>query len=170
MELWTEVEFQRVALRTRIAERTLAACTDVLGEGLSGMDAAAKHQMFQAQISRAIGTLREKQEQSAQRAVTLRDDAALREAMATGVAKHLLGDAAPVKSAQFGQIYEGPGIAVASDYLVQRVGSSGVLHDIGNLPEVPPLKVSLRLEYPAEKGLVNITKITTPEKSNDLGR
>lgn len=51
---WTEDEFQRVANTTRLSNRTLAACHDVLVGGVPSVDAATRHGVVPPQVSRGL--------------------------------------------------------------------------------------------------------------------
>ena len=147
MSLWPEVEFQRVALSTKLSERTLAACHDVLVDGMSGVDAAARNKMFPAQISRAVGTLRDKQLSMVELAETLKDEGALLKFTAHQVAKTLMGEAA-VLDAIPGQSYDGWIVASTPGFLIQKVGRCAVVHDLGNFEEIPKPNSATVISYP----------------------
>jgi hypothetical protein len=69
MAVWTDAEFQRVALDTRLSKRTLAACRSVLVDGMTGVEAGELHSMVPAQISRGLGPMRDRRDEL--RAMTL---------------------------------------------------------------------------------------------------
>lgn len=171
MNPWTEAEFQRVAIRTRLSDRTLAACKEVLVDGISGIDAAAKHKTFPAQISRAIGVLREKQAGMLESAQALQSGEELLKLTAAQVAKNILGHDLFVKDAVPGQTYEGPVIVNTHGFAVQKVGRSGVLHDLGKLLNAPPINVSLSIAYPARGGKAVVTeKSQSKAQGKEAGR
>lgn len=175
MSLWTEPEFQRIALGTKLmerrSERTLAACREVLVEGVSGVDAAARHKMFPAQISRALGVLRDKQADMVKSAEALKSDGALLKFTAAQVAKSMVGDGLVIEDAEPGKAYEGPVIVNTHGFVVQKVGRGGVIHDLGKLERMPPLNVSLSIVYLKndEKAVVT-EKSLANEQGKDLGR
>lgn len=171
MSLWTESEFQRVALTTKLSERTLAACRDVLIEGASGIDAAATHKMFPAQISRAIGVLRDKQASMIESAKTMNEGAHLLKFTAAQAAKKIVGPGLAINDAELGKIYVGQVIVITHGFVVQKVGQSGVMHDLGNLEKMPPLNVSLTITYPKYSDKASV-KETLPDvgRGKDLGR
>ena len=57
-------------------------------------------------------------------------------------------------------------------YLVQKVGRSGVLHDIASFDNIPSLHQNLRIEYDSRGSLSKVSAVEVPAKtkSNDLGR
>ncbi len=163
MDRWTEDEFLGAARKTRISERTLEACKDVLVDGLPGVVAAEKHKMFPAQISRAIAILREKQAEMNELACEA--DEVLQE-MASEAAKALFGQQFPCALAQPGQTYEGPLVVQSKGYAVQKVGRLGVLHNLesfGNLPLLP-LRENVRIGYDKEGGLSLVQSVQIEEK------
>ena len=56
MTKWSEAEFDRYAIGTKITERTLDACRDVLVNQVPGVEAARTRKLFPGQVSRAIAT------------------------------------------------------------------------------------------------------------------
>lgn len=150
--LWTDADFQRVALSTKLSQRSVDACRSVLVDGLSGLEAAALHKMFPAQISRSLGTLRERRGEMVKSAEAFKDDAALLKFTAGQVAKSILGDALVVEDAQAGKQYEGPIVVNVHGFLVQKVGRIGIVHDLGNLDRLPSLNTPLTIVYPEETG------------------
>lgn len=164
MERWTEDEFRRVALNTRISKRTLEACKDVLVDGLSGIAAADKHKMFAPQISRAITTLREKQAEMMEFASVSKDANEMLRYMTTEIAKGIYGQDFQCALAQPGQAYEGPLVIQSKGYLVQKVGRIGVLHDLARFNDLPPLHANLRITYDQEGGLAKVGPAETQER------
>lgn len=170
MERWTEDEFRRVALNTRISARTLVACKDVLVEGMSGIAAAEKHKMFAPQISRAITTLRDKQAKMFEFASVSKGADEMLQYMATEVAKALHGQDFQCALAQPGQAYEGPVVVQSKGYLVQKVGRLGVLHDLARFSALPPLHENLRIAYDNEGGLAKVEQVLTQVKGKGPAR
>lgn len=164
MERWTEDEFRRVARVTRISERTLDACKDVLVDGMTGIAAAEKHKIFAAQISRAITTLRDKQTKMIEFASASKESDEMLQYLATEVAKALHGQDFQCSLAKPGQAYEGPVVVQSKGYLVQKVGLSGVLHDVARFSALPALHENLRIVYDKEGGLAQVGPVLTQEK------
>lgn len=153
MSLWSDAEFQRVALSTRLSARTLAACRDVMVDGVHGADAARTHKMFHAQISRSITALREKQLTMLNSAVEVAvDNDALLKFTVLQIGKKMMGDGFEVRNASPGSTYEGPILSNSHGFLVQKVGRSGVMHDLGAFASPPPLNRPLTIAY-SEDGL-----------------
>lgn len=153
---WTEDEFRRVALDTRISERTLDACKDVLIEGMTGADAADKHKMFASQISRAVATLRDKRAHMVEIASVGKGSDEMLQYVATQVAKALQGKDFQCVLAEPGQKYDGQVIAQSKGYLVQKVGRTGVLHDTARFNKLPPLNEDLRIAYGKAGGMAKV--------------
>lgn len=164
MERWTEVELQRVSRETRIQQRTLDACRDVLVEGMTVSESAAKHQMFQPQISRALTKLRDTQAQIGLRV----DRENLLETVAVGVGKALLGPNSTIERAQPGRIYDGLVLAITDAFVVQQSGRSGVIHDKGSFErnQHPKQGEKVRISV-ALDGFARVTRV--PEQLNQPG-
>lgn len=156
MERWTEDEFRRIALDTRISERTLDACRDVLVGGMLGVDAANKHKMFPSQISRALTTLREKHAEVIEISSVSKESDEMLQYVASEVAKALQGKDFQCVLAEAGQTYDGQVIAQSKGYLVQKVGRVGVLHDLARFSKLPPLNEDLRIAYGKAGGLAKV--------------
>ncbi|WP_394475160.1 hypothetical protein [Ralstonia mannitolilytica] len=165
MERWTEDEFRRIALDTRISERTLEACKDVLVGGMLGVDAANKHRMFPSQISRAITTLRDKKAEEMEISSVSKEADEMRQYVASEVARALQGKDFQCVLAQPGQLYEGPIIVQSKGYLVQKVGRTGVLHDLARFTTIPPLNENLQIAYALDGGMARVGAAPAPEKS-----
>ena len=148
MGVWTETEFQRISTGVRLSQRTLIACKAVLVDGLSGVDAAAQNKMFPSQISRGLGVLREHQAELVKSAEVLKEEGALFKYTAAAVAKNMVGEGLIIVDAQPGEVYEGRVIVNTHGFVVQQVGRSGVMHDLGKLEKVPTLNVLLTIAYP----------------------
>lgn len=148
MSLWSEVEFQRVALTTKLTERTLVACHDVLVDGIPGVQAAARNKIFPAQISRAISTLKDKQLSMVEEAKALNDDSVLLKFTAHQVAKTFMSEYAVIVDAEPGQSYDGRIVAFTPGFLIQKIGRSAVVHDLGKFEETPTLNSAILISYP----------------------
>ena len=171
MILWTEADFQRVALTTKLAERTLAACRDVLVGGVSGVEAAQNWQLFPAQISRSVGILKNKQIEMLESANSLREDSNLLKHTAIQIAKCMMGDKFNVVDAVPGKSYEGPVIVNSHGFLVQKIGLSGIAHDLGDFKVVPPLNKPLEISYSSRGVSPSVSEIEFPDRrANALGR
>lgn len=170
MERWTEDEFRRVAHNTRISERTLEACRDVLVDGISGVAAAEKHKMFAPQISRALTTLRDKQAKIMENVSVAKDADQMQQYIATEVARSLVGKDFECILAKPGHAYEGPMIGQTSAYLIQKVGRQGVLHDLTRFVEPPPLKTNLRISYDMEGAFAHVGKPVVQQQVKGVGR
>ena len=151
MSVWSETEFQRVAAGTKLSERTLAACRDVLVDGLPGSEVARKHHVFQSQISRSIGLLQKRQLEIVENASALYfDTTAFLKAAVLQIAKHAIGDNFDVQDASPGRTYEGPILVNSHGFLVQRVGRTGILHDAGALERIPTSNAAQSITYPRD--------------------
>lgn len=157
MDRWTEAEFERVADKTRIQARTLEACKDVLVNGMAGTEAASKHQMFQAQISRALTTLRDAHARSGQIKQAVMESPEVARHLAVEIAKGVLGPATVVTPAEPGKSYAGK-IAVSTvGYIVQKVGRSAILHDKADLSHIPEQGAHVEIAYGAFSGKAVVT-------------
>lgn len=156
MSVWTESEFQRAAAKTELSARTLAACSDVLVKGLAGVDVALAHNMKRSQISRGVGALRERQEELKAEAELLMGEGELlksrNKAYVTQLAKNIVGEGLAIVDAEPGKIYEGRAIVAELGLVVQQVGRTGVVHDYGNLKELPPIGVLVTIAYAKDGG------------------
>lgn len=169
--MWTEDDFQRIALSTRLSTRTVAACRAILVDGVSGVEAGALHKMHPAQISRALGVLRDRQEELVESAKTLQSESALLKYTAVQVAKNIVGAGLEIADAEPGKTYEGQVIVNTHGFLVQKVGRIGVIHDLGKLEARPTLNAVLEIKYPQNGGKAAITdKTNTNEPGKNLGR
>lgn len=147
MSKWSDAELDRYALGTKITERTLDACRDVLVNQMSGVDAASKWKLFPGQVSRAISTLEAKKDEMVKSAQELQDAAALLKYTAIEVAKQMVGPSLTVKDPVSGKSYEGPIIVSTHGFAVQRVGRSAVIHDLGMLDQIPVAKAATSIPY-----------------------
>jgi hypothetical protein len=156
MSLWTPEEFNRSAASTRLSDRTLVACQDVLVNGMSGVDAAERNNVLPAQISRGLATLREKREQYLS---TLKDRQSAKDILKASViqyAREMAGENLVVKDAQPGLQYEGRAVVKLDGFLVQRNGRNATVHDLGKLDAVPRLDTYLVITYPETEGLAAV--------------
>ena len=167
MSIWSEVEFQRVALSTKLSERTIAACHDVLVSGMSGTEAAARNKMFSAQISRSIGTLKDKQFSMVEAAKMRNDESALLKFTAHQVAQRLLGESVVIADARPGDHYDGVILARTPGFLIQKIGRMAVVHDIGKFEEVPELDSAILISYPNNgmKAVISESALVVPRQS-----
>lgn len=157
MSRWTESEFQRVAMNTKLANRTVLACMDVLVDGMSNIDAAAKHKMDPPQISRGIGVLNDKRKKMVMDAQVLEHDDVILKYAAEQAAKNLLGPGLAIGDAVPGKVYEGPVAVITPGFMVQKVGRGGVMHDLGNFEKVPAINIPLVISYPKDGGRAVVT-------------
>lgn len=170
MDLWTEHEFRRVAITTRISPRTLEACKAVLVDGVSGQQAASTHKMFASQLSRALTSLREKRAENLKSAAVRENAEELQEFVAAEVGRALYGRDFQSMIAEPGQTYEGPIVAQTSAFLVQKVGRSGVLHDLGKFESIPQLNIDLQIAYGEKGDRAVVSEVRTMTKDSDLSR
>jgi len=173
---WTSKEFKRIAVSTKLSDRTLAACHDVLVEGKSGVVAGIDHQMAPAQVSRGLKVLREKQSELIRSAQTLMNGTNLLKFTAEQIAKNIKGEGFDIKDPQSGRRYEGMPVVNTHGFLVQQVGRSGVIHDLGRLERVPPMNNKVGIEYPAGAGQAKVEDLgpslvrRAVDRGDDLGR
>lgn len=168
MERWTEEELRQVASHTRVKERTLDACRDVLVEGMTGVAAAEKHKMFPAQISRALTTLRDKKSEMIEKVAVRKETQNLEQYIAIEVGRALVGQDFQCDLAQPGRVYEGSMLALSKGYLVQKVGRSGVLHAASAFDQIPPLNQPLTVIYPP--GQTKASVVLGIDKSQGIER
>lgn len=159
MERWTEDQLRQVASLTRVKERTLDACRDVLVEGMTGIAAAEKHKMFPAQISRALTTLRDKQAEMIEKVTVRNETLNLEQYIASEVGRALVGDDFQCNLAQPGRVYEGNMLALSKGYLVQKVGRTGVLHPVNAFERIPALNQPLTVSYEQANGKATVTEV-----------
>jgi hypothetical protein len=164
MALWSDEDFQRVAVTTKLSSRTLAACRDVLVNGLSGVDSGAKHGLLTPQISRALKQLKTLQSELTASVDLMQDskialhDYAVKEAKAAAIGAAVVRDAEP------GREYEGPTFLRTPGFIIQKVGRDLVIHDLGKLDCVPGANVNLSIRYPEDGKLASV-KIKVQEKN-----
>lgn len=170
MSLWPDTEFQRVGKSTKLSARTLAACRDVLVEGMPGVDVAAQHAIKPAQISRALGVLRDRRDEISKSAELLKSETEVLKTTAAQVAKNIAGDGLVIVDAQAGQVYEGKMIVNTHGFMVQQIGRTGIMHDLGNLEKMPTLNTLLTIAYPASGGKALVREDLGSEQARGLGR
>ena len=156
--LWTEEEFQRIAINTRLSSRTLSACHDVLVDGLSGVDAAKLRSVLPTQISRSINAMRDRQEELLKSVAVLSESANAMKLIAVKEAQQLGGEKAVIKEAVVGQAYEGTCLQITPGFAIQKVGRFLVIHDLGRLSQEPPTGKRLKIEYPEGGGLASVSE------------
>lgn len=160
MAIWTKDEFHRVAAKTELSKRTLAACLDVLVNGMTGGEAAALHDMKAPQISRGLGTLRERQQELKAEAELLMGEGELlkskNKAYVSQLAKNIVGDGLTISDAEPGKVYEGRAIVDEHGLVVQQVGRVGVVHDHRNLESIPVLGSMLTIAYSKDGGRASV--------------
>lgn len=154
---WTEEEFKAAAEGTQLKDRTLAACHDVLCNGVKAVVASSFHDVQPPHISRAIKRLEERREElrvaEEQAARSLRvSDAGVTVAevfykAAREAAQNLKGEGWIIRDAAPGQVYEGTGVIKVGGYFVQDVGRVGVIHELNKLESEPVLGKRLEIRY-----------------------
>ncbi|HJV75099.1 MAG TPA: hypothetical protein VJ654_12815 [Noviherbaspirillum sp.] len=147
MRQWTEIEFERISINTKLSNRTLAACRDVLVDGMSGKDAAERHKMFPAQISRALGVLRKNREEVL--TPTDKQEYDLKKLLAIRAVQELVGEGIEINEPRAGLVYSGPVILNAHGFVVQKIGRSAVIHDLDKLQDLAQVKGDVEIQYPA---------------------
>lgn len=168
MNLWSEEDLRRAALKTKIADRTLEACRDVLVRGISPTDAAAKHQIFISAISRATGTLREKHDKMIESAATLAQSREVMKLTAIQVAQNIVGHHFTVKDAEAGKTYLGRIIVNTQGYVVQKVGRTGVIYDQGWFKVLPPLGQMLQISTAVRLRPIDVKGLTESSEADAL--
>lgn len=148
MSLWSEEEFKQAAISTRLSDRTLEACKDVLVNGLAGVAVAEKHKMLPAQISRGLKGLRDSHAELLEIAKLRRESVELLKSSVVKEIHTLVGKKISIMDAEPGQSYEGPCMINLHGYVVQKVGKQGIIHDVGKLSKIPDLNVRVSIEYP----------------------
>lgn len=163
--LWTDEEFDLVAKNVGQSTKTLAACRDVLVEGLSGVDAAKKHQTFATHISRSINALNEQKKLLEAANAKASGGLLLSKSEAALSAKNLLGPGLMIVDAVIGNTYDGAIVAMSDLCCVQHIGRFGVLHELDRLKQPPNINVNAIISYPAngDKAFVN-EKVTILSK------
>lgn len=164
---WTEKEFKRVAVQTRLGEKTVAACHDVLVLGTTGAEAAERHGLRPPHVSRGLKVLGEKRTEL--RALDAKDVKALKlmeavhgvtsllNAAAREAAQSIKGEGWIIRESVPGDTYEGAGVVKVGGFFVQDIGRVGVLHSLQDLASEPMLGKRLEIVYPRTegKGVVN---------------
>lgn len=164
--LWNDTDFQRAVSNTKLSERTIEACRDVLVNGMSGVDAGIKYSIFPAQISRAIKGIREtgiempKLVKSMTKSVLAMKSYAIQEAKVEFPSFDVVSDVEPEK------VYLGPIVMKTPGYVVQRSGRSLIVHDIGKLKQSPGMGNVLEIEYSKSDELATVT-VKAPSVGRD---
>lgn len=150
---WDIKEFERVANGTRLQNKMIAACRDVLVDGRSGAEASLAHGVQPPHVSRALKLLREKRNEL--RASHLEHTWALNalelvdilKSAAKEAAQSIKGSGWIIRDAEAGKVYEGSGVVKAGGYFVQDLGRVGVIHDLKMLDTEPVLGKRLEITY-----------------------
>lgn len=179
MREWAEEEFERAANSTRLGEKTVAACRDVLVGKMTGAAAADKHGILPPHVSRGIKVLTERRDALRQRdrqtarALQAREAAAsvsgLLKAAAMEAARSIKGVPWVIRDAVAGQTYEGAGVVKVGGFLVQDIGRVGVIHDLKNVALEPELGKRLEIVYPKE-GKAKVAEIPLDRGTRERGR
>lgn len=156
MSLWDKTEFDAIAASTRLSDRTIKACAEVLVNGKSGVEAAELHEIFPAAISRGLKTLRERHAELQKQAEIRKDTKDTLKTAVVQSTREMVGDQFVIRDADMGQEYEGVGILKKDGFLVQKVGIGGVIHDLGRLMKVPQEGAYLKISYPKSGGLAEV--------------
>jgi hypothetical protein len=165
MSAWPEDEFQRVALSTKLAKRTIEACHQVLVLEQDGSVVAKALGLFPAQISRGIGILKEKQAELVESVENMRDSTQSLREFAIEEAKALVRGDWGVKDGVQGERYEGLVIMRTPGFVVQKVARDLVVHDLGRLQEVPVMTKPQEIDYPADGGKASVRAV--PRRANE---
>jgi len=170
MSSWTEDEFNQVSKLTQLSNRTLGACKDVLVNGLSGVEAAAKYSILPAQVSRGLKGLRERQEkfnEIVEKRLIQKD---ILKSNVVQKARSMLGAKLVVKDTEAGCTYVGPTVFKQDGFLLQRVGKTGIVHDLGKLTVVPKIDANWTIEYPRDGGLASVKETPLEPARNIVQR
>lgn len=159
MSLWSESEFQRVALGTRLTDSSVNACREVLVFGVPTGVAARNFKMFASQVSRSLGILRDHQTEMVKEAQGQLENGVVLKQAAESVARSLLGDGSLVFDPSAGQNYEGSVLAVQHGYVIQKMGRFAALHDLGKFAEPPRIGAMLSISYPRDGGQPVVTEM-----------
>jgi hypothetical protein len=170
MDHWTEDEFRRAATGTRLSPRSIEACRDVLVEGMTGIAAAARHQMLPAQLSRALGTLRERQADFERLATGRAKSGEMEVFTASEVGRAIYGPGFQSSLPDPHTTYEGPVVGCTPVYLIQKVGRTGILHPLSRLGEVPAVHSNVRISYGDRLEPARVETTQQAARGAELGR
>jgi hypothetical protein len=149
--LWTNEDFVRISKTTGLSANTLKACHDVLVEGLRGAEAARKHQMFAAHVSRSVSLLVNKKqlgdEAAKNTAAKNADDLVAAKFEVGAAAKKLIGPGLTIVEAVTGNVYDGLIVATDGRFSVQHIGMFGIVHDNEKLDKPLTLNVYTTIKY-----------------------
>lgn len=162
MSRWTEEEFQRVAISTKLSSRTLAACRDVMVNGLSGVDAGRVHDVLPAQISRATSSLRAKHEDIEKGGSLLKSHVNNMKSYAIDYAKKLATGNYVVAEPVAGERYDGSILIAIPGFIIQKVTEpihKLVVHDLGRLDVAPDSRKPVSIDYPHDGGTAKVTVV-----------
>ena len=169
--LWNDTDFQRAANSTKLSDRTIEACRDVLVNGLSGIEAGDKHNVVPAQISRALKTIRDQAINTSDFVKNMIDSTDAMKAYAISEAK-VEFPALEVVDIKLDKTYSGPIVMKTPGYVVQRDGRTLVAHDIGKLERSPSMSNELHITYPKDGGKAAVVDVVKDldKGVDDLGR
>lgn len=159
MSAWSDEEFQRVALSTKMAKRTLDACKEVLVNGRDGKDVADEKGMLPGQISRGIKLLRETQVEMVESVKKMRRSTESLRSYAIDSARALVRGNWGVKDAEPGNRYEGVCIMQTPGFMVQQVDRDLVVHDLGKIDTALVMMKELAIDYPADGGMARVEPV-----------
>lgn len=168
--LWSDTDFQRVAVNTKLSERTIEACRDVLVNGMSGKDAGIKHSVLPAQISRALKTIREDSLNLPNLVIAMQNSVEGMKLFAIQEAKAEFPSFSIIEEIEADKTYLGPIVMKTPGFVVQRTGHSLVVHDIGKLQRSPGMGNILEIEYPKGGGLASVNEKSLDRRADDLSR
>ncbi len=165
MSVWTEDEFQRVAVASKMSKRTLDACQRVLVGGEDGKGVATELGIFPQQISRAVNTLIERHEEQVASINKMRESVESLKEYAVEQARLLVRGDWAVKDAVPGERYEGQVIMRTPGFVVQKVVRDLVVHDLGRLQDVPDMTKPMAIDYPADGERASVEPV--PRRMNE---
>lgn len=154
MSVWSEEEFQRVAIASKMSQRTQEACKRVLVGGEEGFEVAKELGILPGQISRGVRTLKDRHEEQVKMVQQMRDSVESLKAYAVEQAKLLVRGDWGVKDAAPGMRYEGQAIMRTPGFVVQKVERDLIVHDLGRLQDMPDMTKPLIFDYSASGGAI----------------
>lgn len=167
--LWNDTDFQRAVNSTKLSEKTIETCRDVLVNGLSGVEAGDKHNVFPAQISRALKLIREQAINAPDIVKSMIDSSSAMKSYAISEAK-VDYPSLEVAEIELDKTYSGPVVMKAPGYVVQRSGRSLVAHDISKLERSPSMSSDLAITYPKNGALASVVDNVKDKGIDDLSR
>lgn len=160
---WTPQTFGWVADSTNLSERTLNASRDVLIDGMSGVEAAAKHAMPAPQISRAVTTMRRTREEIVESAQAVgAPPSHVSKTSAVEIAKALSGNDLEFIDAERGLNYKGAVFVNSHGFVVQKAQNVWVIHDLANFVVDPPYNEPIAIFHPMNGSKAIVTALDMP--------